>query len=114
MANCWSGLFLSRAVGTIEHMFEYSDEGFVPIPAGLDEMAPGAELAAVLADTDVGAVSGYDRIVVLRAHQRLVSHYQAQVYADMAAIVDVFDEEDTDDLMWPRRWPPPRSEQRWC
>ena len=74
--------------------------GFVPIPAGLDEMAPGAELAAVLADTDVGAVSGYDRIVVLRAHQRLVSHYQAQVYADMAAMVDVFDEEDDDDLMW--------------
>ena len=81
-------------------MFEYAGEGFVPIPAGLDEMAPGAELAAVLADTDVGAVSGYDRIVVLRAHQRLVSHYQAQVYADMAAMVDVFDEEVDDDVMW--------------
>ena len=44
-------------------------------------------MAAVLADTDVGALSGYDRIVVLRAHQRLVSHYQAQVYADMAAML---------------------------
>jgi hypothetical protein len=45
-------------------------------------------------------VSGYDRIVVLRAHQRLVSHHQAQVYGDMAAIVDVFDEEDANDLIW--------------
>ena len=34
-------------------MFETPDTGYVPIPAGLDEMAPGAELAAVLADTDV-------------------------------------------------------------
>lgn len=49
----------------IERMFEYEDVGFVPIPAGLDETAPGPELGAVLASIDVATVSGYDRIVVL-------------------------------------------------
>jgi hypothetical protein len=68
------------------------DEG---IPAGLDEMEPGPILAAFLASIDVTRVSGYDRIVVLRAHQRLVSHYTASLYADMAAVVDVLDDAET-------------------
>ena len=68
------------------------DEG---IPAGLDEMEPGPILAAFLSSIDVTRVSGYDRIVVLRAHQRLVSHYTASLYADMAAVVDVLDDDDT-------------------
>jgi hypothetical protein len=71
------------------------DEG---IPAGLDEMEPGPILAAFLASIDVTRVSGYDRIVVLRAHQRLVSHYTASLYADMAAVVDVLDDSET------KRW----------
>jgi hypothetical protein len=68
------------------------DEG---IPAGLDEMEPGPILAAFLSGIDVTRVSGYDRIVVLRAHQRLVSHYTASLYADMAAVVDILDDDDT-------------------
>ena len=68
------------------------DEG---IPAGLDAMEPGPILAAFLASIDVTRVSGYDRIVVLRAHQRLVSHYTASLYADMAAVVDVLDDAET-------------------
>ena len=71
------------------------DEG---IPAGLDEMEPGPILAAFLASIDVTRVSGYDRIIVLRAHQRLVSHYTASLYADMAAVVDVLDDSET------KRW----------
>jgi hypothetical protein len=64
-------------------------------------MAPGPELAAVLAGLDVNAVSGYDRIVVLRASQRMVSHFQAQVYDAMAAITDaVEDLEECSDPMW--------------
>ena len=65
----------------IERMFEYEDVGFVPIPAGLDETAPGPELGAVLASIDVATVSGYDQVVVLKAQQRMVSHHQAQAYA---------------------------------
>ena len=68
------------------------DEG---IPSGLDAMEPGPILAAFLASIDVRRVSGYDRIVVLRAHQRLVSHYTASLYADMAAVVDILDDDET-------------------
>jgi hypothetical protein len=49
-------------------------------------MAPGPVLGAYLSSIDVNTVSGYDRVVVLRAHQRMASHYQAHTYTDMAAI----------------------------
>ena len=63
-------------------MFEMMEaESIQVIPDGLDEMVPGPYLAAILSATDVSCLSGYDRVVVLRAHQRLVSHYSAQLYA---------------------------------
>ena len=61
------------------------------VPPGLDEMAPGPVLAAFLSSIDVNTVSGYDRVVVLRAHQRMASHYQAEVYTDMVAVTHVLD-----------------------
>lgn len=69
----------------------FDDEG---VPAGLDEMEPGPVLAAFLASIDVAEVSGYDRIVVLRAHQRMASHYNARVYEDMASVADHMNEID--------------------
>ncbi len=62
------------------------------MPQGLDEVPPGPELAAIVFHIDVGRISGYDRVVVLRAHQRLISHYTALLYEDMAAVVDALDE----------------------
>lgn len=59
-----------------------------PIPAGIDEMAPGPVLGALLESIDVGGVSGHDRVTVLRAMQRQASHVQARVYAAMAAVAD--------------------------
>ena len=79
-------------------LYDATSDQDEPIPAGLDAMEPGPILAAFLASIDVTRVSGYDRIVVLRAHQRLVSHYTASVYADMAAVVDVLDDAET------KRW----------
>ncbi len=58
------------------------------IPAGLDSMEPGPVLAGFLASVDVTRLSGFDRIVVLRAHRRMASHYEAQAYQDMAAVTD--------------------------
>lgn len=79
----------------IEHMFD-SEVG-CSIPPDLDEMPPGPELAAVLAGIDVNRVAGPDRVMVLRSHQRLASHYQAHVYRDMAAVSDaIHDELDHD------------------
>ncbi len=63
---------------------------FATLPADLDTMPPGPELAAALSHVDVNEVSGFDRVVVLRAHQRMRSHYAAAVYEDMAAISDVY------------------------
>lgn len=59
------------------------------VPGFVEELEPGPMLAAVLSEIDVDTVSGYDRVVLLRAHDRLASHYAAQVYRDMAAISDV-------------------------
>lgn len=69
------------------------------IPCGLDAMEPGPALAAILSSIDVDEVSGCDRIVVLRAHQRMASHYQAHVYADMSSVVDAMADEG-DDEQW--------------
>ncbi len=67
------------------------------IPAGLDEMDPGPVLGALLSAVDVDGVSGRDRLVVLRAQQRQVSHDQARLLATMASVVDaVVDEYETD------------------
>ncbi|MEX2418977.1 MAG: hypothetical protein WD652_01225, partial [Acidimicrobiia bacterium] len=57
-----------------------------PIPPGLDAMPPGPALAGFLASIDVEAVSAHDRVVVLCAHQRMTSHFQAQAMSAIAAI----------------------------
>ena len=56
----------------------------------------GPVLAAFLSSIEVGGLSGHDRIVVLRAHQRMASHYAARVYEDMAAVSDWLHEIDDD------------------
>lgn len=49
-------------------------------------MAPGLELAAVLAGLDVARLSGYDAVVVLQACARLEAHVQAAKAAVMAEV----------------------------
>jgi hypothetical protein len=64
------------------------------IPARLDEIEPGPFLAAILAHTDVGRLTGHDRIVFLRAQQRMASHYNAGVYRSMTAVTEHMRGED--------------------
>jgi len=56
-------------------------------------------LGTYLASVDVSRLSGYDRVVLLRTHQRMVAHYQAKLYEDMVSIRDVFSDmgDDPDD-----------------
>jgi Domain of unknown function (DUF222) len=75
----------------IERMF---DSVAGAVPSGLDDMEPGVVLAGFLASVDVSELSGHDRVVVLRAQQRMASHYQAQLYAAMVSVVDVMDDDD--------------------
>jgi Domain of unknown function (DUF222)/HNH endonuclease len=69
------------------------DRDLASIPAGLDDLEPGPELARLLEEIDVERVSPYDRIVVLRAEDRMVSHHQARKYQAMAAVADAFEED---------------------
>lgn len=74
------------------------------VPEDLDEMEPGLFLAAILSGVDAEGLSGYDRILVLRAYQKMVSHFQARLYGVMVAVADwisgleVGDAEDAFDL----------------
>jgi len=53
------------------------------LPAGLDAIPPGPELAAVLATVDRSRVGAGDLHDLLRARVRLLAHVQAQVLADV-------------------------------
>ena len=78
-------------------MFDSGDSGVVVgIPAGLDRLEPGLFLAAYLSRLEGKQRSGYERVVVLRAQQRMASYFQAQVYEEMAAISDLMDRIEAD------------------
>jgi hypothetical protein len=47
-------------------------------------------LAAVLSSIDINGLSGHDRVVVLRAHQKMAAHYQAQLYRGMVAVREAY------------------------
>ncbi|VAV93912.1 hypothetical protein MNBD_ACTINO01-548 [hydrothermal vent metagenome] len=74
-----------------EHLYEVIEPViriYDQVPPGLGAVAPGPVLAGWLSSIDVSSISPHDRIVVLQAHDRLVSHFQAQRYRDMVAVAD--------------------------
>ena len=80
-------------VGVVQTDFNPREIATGQIPSRLDDMAPGPVLAAYLSTINVGGLSGYDRVVMLRAHQRMASHYQARIYTDMVAITNALVED---------------------
>lgn len=68
------------------------DLGRTELFEDIESMVPGPELAAVLANVDREALSGFDRVRVLQADARMVAHYQARVYADINAVSDAVSE----------------------
>lgn len=66
------------------------------LPAGLDTRRPGVFLDAILSGLANENLSGHDRVVVLRAYQKMVSFFQAQVYQQMAQISDLMDQIEPD------------------
>jgi len=71
------------------------------IPAGLGTMEPGPVLGAFLASIDLHDLSGLDRLIVLQAMERQVSHDQARFLETMASVVDSVVEEYEEDLDHP-------------
>ncbi|MEA2011076.1 MAG: DUF222 domain-containing protein, partial [Actinomycetota bacterium] len=66
------------------------------IPVGLDEMEPGPFLGIVLSGIDLDVLQGTDRITVLKARQRMASHYAAQTYEAMTSIATAYQDEEGD------------------
>ncbi|MDJ0924478.1 MAG: DUF222 domain-containing protein [Acidimicrobiia bacterium] len=75
---------------------EYGSETAVVVgaPSNLEEIPPGYVLAAVLDDIDINLCSGYDRVRVLQAQERMRSHYAARSYHTMTKVMDAIDEDD--------------------
>ncbi|HIE20991.1 MAG TPA: DUF222 domain-containing protein, partial [Acidimicrobiia bacterium] len=69
---------------TLEAMAaEPDDDGRLP---DLDALRPGPGLALILAGVDRTRLNGYDLVAVLKARERMVSHFQAEVMADMVEV----------------------------
>ena len=58
------------------------------LPADLETISPGLLLAVILSSVDRERLSGYDRVRVLQADARMVSHFQARLYADIESVAD--------------------------
>jgi hypothetical protein len=56
------------------------------IPEGLAKIAPGPELARILAGIDLSRLSGFDCVRVLKAQYRQSNHERARVLAAMAEV----------------------------
>lgn len=56
------------------------------IPVGLADIAPGLELAGVLAGIELSRLSGYDCVEVLKARYRQVNHERARLMATMVEV----------------------------
>lgn len=52
----------------------------------LEDLAPGPELARRLDEVTVSDLTASERVRMMRAHQKLVSYFQARLYQDMAAV----------------------------
>jgi hypothetical protein len=61
-------------------------EDWDTLPEGLADLAPGPELGALLATINRDRLSGLDRVELMTATARMVSHYQARLLADMESI----------------------------
>ena len=66
------------------------------LPKWLEEMEPTPALAAFLSSLEDECLTGFDRIRVLKTHQRLASFFQAQVLEDMAAVSQLMNQLEAD------------------
>lgn len=56
------------------------------LPDDLERVPPGPELAAMLAPVDRGGLTPRDRVRLAQARNRLASHVQAELIADLCAV----------------------------
>jgi hypothetical protein len=66
------------------------------LPKALEQMDPGPALAAFLSTLSYETLSGFDRVRVLKAHQRIASFFQARVFEGMASISQLMNQLEAD------------------
>ncbi|HKZ20669.1 MAG TPA: hypothetical protein VJQ57_11215, partial [Acidimicrobiia bacterium] len=71
---------------------------------GLLEMGPGAELGNLLSGVDSPALSRYERVELITAYQKMVSHYQALFYGEIARLYAQELREDPEALTEDSAW----------
>jgi hypothetical protein len=67
------------------------------LPEDLERMAPGPDLARLLASVDRAALPARDRLRVARARNRLVSHMQSELLSDLYSVT--WDEPPPDEVV---------------
>ncbi|MDJ0924330.1 MAG: DUF222 domain-containing protein, partial [Acidimicrobiia bacterium] len=67
------------------------------VPEGLRSVAPGEELARLLAQVEWDRLTPRELVVVLQAQQRQVAHYQAGQYWTVNQVVSAYEDLDCDD-----------------
>lgn len=53
------------------------------LPEGVDDIAPGADLARLLEDVDRTGLNGYELVQMVEARSRLIAHFQAEFHSDI-------------------------------
>lgn len=79
-------------------LIDFPDESAATLPDDLSALVPGPFLAALLSVVSPAELSGYNRVLMLQAHQKLVSHFEAAVLEDVVSIADVMIDEFGDDF----------------
>lgn len=77
-------MLCAKRFGTIEHTDEYEVEQ--ELPEDLESMPPGPDLAVLLATVDRRRLGERDRVRLVQARNRLISHQQAELLADVYAL----------------------------
>jgi hypothetical protein len=90
-------------------MYEPFDTDLTPmeepassLPGGLGEMAPGPELGRMIATLDLEPLSSADRVAMLVACRKLISHYQARFYRELGTLLsqEIAEAESDEEGYW--------------
>lgn len=74
------------------------------LPPALLELLPGAGLGCLLAEVDSPSLSRYERVQLISAYQKMVSHYQARFYREIARLYAQELREDPEALVEDSAW----------
>ncbi|HKZ18903.1 MAG TPA: hypothetical protein VJQ57_02205, partial [Acidimicrobiia bacterium] len=74
------------------------------IPSAVHGLSPGVELGDLLSGIDSPSLSRYERVELITAYQKMVSHYQALFYREIARLYAQELREDPEALTEDSAW----------